>query len=81
MSNNCKECGNHTEWAQDLGSAVCTHCGTLADSSQQSALTSPADFLNNTRDVPSSSVYNPPTILKTFRRNPAWDLPGQVHHS
>jgi transcription factor IIIB subunit 2 len=69
---NCKECGHPTEWAQDVGSAVCTHCGTLADSSQQSALTSSLDSFP--RDVPS---YVPPTTLKSIRRNTAWDLPGQ----
>jgi transcription factor IIIB 90 kDa subunit len=68
----CKECGHPTEWAQDIGSAVCTQCGTLADPSQQSALTSAQESFP--RDVPS---YAPPTTLKSIRRNAAWDLPGQ----
>lgn len=68
----CKECGHPTEWAQDIASAVCTQCGTLADPSQQSALTSAHDSFP--RDVPS---YAPPTTLKSIRRNTAWDLPGQ----
>lgn len=68
----CKECGHPTEWAQDIASAVCTQCGTLADPSQQSALTSAHDSLP--RDVPS---YAPPTTLKSIRRNASWDLPGQ----
>jgi len=77
MSSSCKECGHPTEWAQDIGSAVCTQCGTLADSSQQSALTSSADFINNTyHHLPSSSTCARPT-LKSIRRNTAWDLPGQ----
>src|SRR5579863_10003968 len=73
----CKECGHPTEWAQDIGSAVCTQCGTLADSSQQSALTS-ADFFNSAypQHLPSSSTCAPIT-LKSVRRNTAWDLPGQ----
>ncbi|GBE82611.1 predicted protein [Sparassis crispa] len=39
MSETCEECGESTEWDQELGSAVCTHCGTLADPTQ-SVLTS-----------------------------------------
>jgi hypothetical protein len=72
----CKECGHPTEWAQDIGSAVCTECGTLADPSQQSALTSAHDSFP--RDVPS---YAPPTTLKSIRRNATWDLPGQSSDS
>jgi hypothetical protein len=72
----CKECGHPTEWAQDIGSAVCTECGTLADPSQQSALTSAQESFP--RDVPS---YAPPTTLKSIRRNTTWDLPGQSSDS
>lgn len=76
MSETCKECGHPTEWAQDVGSAVCIQCGTLADPSQQSALTSSLDPFP--RDGPS---YTPPTTLKSIRRNAAWDLPGQSSDS
>lgn len=78
MLNCCKECGHATEWARDLGSAVCTNCGTLADSSQQSALTSTADFLTDaySRDPPSST-HSRSFTLKSIRRNAAWDLSGQ----
>jgi transcription factor IIIB subunit 2 len=69
----CKECGHPTEWAPDVGSAVCTQCGTLADSTQQSALTSAHESFPRD-DIPS---YAPPTTLKSIRRNAAWDLPGQ----
>jgi len=72
----CKECGHPTEWAQDIGSAVCTQCGTLADPSQQSALTSAQESFP--REVPS---YAPPTTLKSIRRNVTWDLPGQSSNS
>jgi hypothetical protein len=68
----CNECGHPTEWAQDIGSAVCTQCGTLADPSQQSALTSALEC------IPS---YAPRTTLKSIRRNAAWDLPGQSSNS
>ena len=74
----CNECGHPTEWAQDIGSAVCTQCGTLADPSQQSALTSAHEFESFPRDVPS---YVPPTTLKSIRRNATWDLPGQSSNS
>ncbi|KAI0247065.1 hypothetical protein BJV78DRAFT_77737 [Lactifluus subvellereus] len=79
---NCKECGHATEWARDLGSAVCTNCGTLADSSQQSALTSSADFLSDVypRDAPLST-YSRSITLKSIRRDAAWDLPGQGANS
>jgi hypothetical protein len=69
----CKECGHPTEWAQDIGSAVCTQCGTLADPSQQSALASAQESFPRD-DILS---YAPPTALKSIRRNAAWDLPGQ----
>ena len=75
---NCRECGHLTESIRDIGSAVCTNCGTLVDSSQQSALTSSTDFLN---DIYSPSNYSHPTTLKSIRRNPAWDLQGQGTNS
>ncbi|KAF8260431.1 hypothetical protein EI94DRAFT_1833868 [Lactarius quietus] len=80
MSSCCKECGHPTQFSRDIGSAVCTHCGTLADSSQQSALTSASDFLPDsyTRDLSTSTHA---TTLKSIRRNAAWDLPGQTSDS
>ncbi|KNZ75479.1 hypothetical protein J132_02812 [Termitomyces sp. J132] len=59
MTAACKECGAHTEWNDDAGSAICTSCGTLADPSQ-TILT-------------DSSCYNLPSdpwqpgILKSIR--------------
>lgn len=80
MSSRCKECGHTTQFSRDIGSAVCTHCGTLADSSQQSALTSASDFLadTHTHDLHTNTR---PTTLKSIRRNAAWDLPGQASNS
>lgn len=77
---NCKECGHPTQFSRDIGSAVCTHCGTLADSSQQSALTSASDFLPDayTHDLNTSTCA---TTLKSIRRNAVWDLPGQASDS
>ncbi|KAH9063831.1 hypothetical protein EDB83DRAFT_2383339 [Lactarius deliciosus] len=73
----CKECGHPTQFSRDIGSAVCTHCGTLADSSQQSALTSPSDFLPDTY-AHDLQFNTRPTTLKSIRRNAAWDLAGQA---
>ncbi|KAI9446726.1 hypothetical protein H4582DRAFT_1907892 [Lactarius indigo] len=73
----CKECGHPTQLSRDIGSAVCTHCGTLADSSQQSALTSPSDFLPDTY-AHDLQINTRPTTLKSIRRNAAWDLAGQT---
>jgi hypothetical protein len=75
---NCRECGHLTESIRDIGSAVCTNCGTLVDSSQQSALTSSTDFLDV---IYTPSNYSRPTTLKSIRRNPTWDLQGQGTNS
>ncbi|KAH9948593.1 hypothetical protein B0H21DRAFT_689815 [Amylocystis lapponica] len=34
MSGRCGECGESTTWDQELGSSICTHCGTLVDPTQ-----------------------------------------------
>ncbi|KAI0747668.1 hypothetical protein C8Q80DRAFT_1336730 [Daedaleopsis nitida] len=34
MSGRCEECGANTVWDQDVGSAICAQCGTLADPTQ-----------------------------------------------
>ena len=80
MSSGCKECGHPTQFSRDIGSAVCTHCGTLVDSSQQSALTSASDFLPDTYTHDLHALTRP-TTLKSIRRNAAWDLPGQASNS
>ncbi|KAI0373328.1 hypothetical protein BV20DRAFT_805741 [Pilatotrama ljubarskyi] len=45
MSGRCEECGAATEWDQDLGSAICLQCGTLADPTQ-SVFTSHLDYVD-----------------------------------
>ncbi|KAI0350082.1 hypothetical protein OH77DRAFT_1593777 [Trametes cingulata] len=45
MSGRCEECGAATEWDQDLGSAICLQCGTLADPTQ-SVFTSHLDYID-----------------------------------
>ena len=34
MSGRCEACGANTVWDQDIGSAICLQCGTLADPTQ-----------------------------------------------
>lgn len=34
MSSDCLECGQNTQWDDELGSFVCTACGTLSNSTQ-----------------------------------------------
>jgi len=73
MSDVCAECGHATEWDQDLGSAVCTQCGTLADPTQ-SVL---ASHIENTdtsgRDY---SLWNP-VPGSTLKGRNGWALSGQ----
>ena len=77
MAGRCRQCSQPTEWAPDVGSDVCTSCGTLADPSQ-SVLTSHIDFPNDasTRDYPSLP-YTRPTALKSLRGTAGWLLAGQ----
>jgi len=72
MSERCEECGELTVWDQELGSAICTHCGTLADPTQ-SVLTSHLEFTEgSTRESFWNTVQG--TTLKG--RN-GWALAGQ----
>ncbi|THH06403.1 hypothetical protein EW146_g9623, partial [Bondarzewia mesenterica] len=73
----CLQCGQPTEWSPDVGSAVCTVCGTLDDPSQ-SVLTSHFDFPNDStaRDF-SSLASSRPATLKSLRGNAGWHLAGQ----
>ncbi|KAG5728289.1 hypothetical protein E4T56_gene19204 [Termitomyces sp. T112] len=59
MTAACKECGAHTEWNDDAGSAICTSCGTLADPSQ-TILTDSSCY-----NLPSDPWQ--PVILKSIR--------------
>ncbi|KAA1471296.1 hypothetical protein DENSPDRAFT_837257 [Dentipellis sp. KUC8613] len=75
MAGRCHQCAQPTEWSPDVGSAVCTSCGTLADPSQ-SVLTSAADFADNTY-VRDFLDYTRPSTLKSIRSASGWDLAGQ----
>lgn len=74
MSGRCKECGESTIWDQDLGSAVCTQCGTLTDPSQ-SVLTSHLEHTDTSaREFPFWHSVQGGNTLKG--RN-GWALAGQ----
>jgi hypothetical protein len=76
MSGRCSHCGATTAWDDDVGSAVCTSCGSLTDPSQ-SVLTS-AQY-GNQNDTSEPSLWDPSasTTLKSFRVGNNWDLAGQ----
>ncbi|CCM03689.1 uncharacterized protein FIBRA_05833 [Fibroporia radiculosa] len=72
MSGRCEECGEDTVWESDLGSAICTHCGTLADPTQ-SVLTSHLEPTeNSTRDLHWTTLPG-----GTLKGRNGWALSGQ----
>ncbi|KAI0933650.1 hypothetical protein AcV5_005742 [Taiwanofungus camphoratus] len=72
MSGRCEECGDSTIWDQELGSAICTHCGTLADPTQ-SVLTS---HLEHTDTSGREFFWN--TVQGgTLKGRNGWALSGQ----
>lgn len=77
MSVSCKECNLATVWDEEVGSAVCTSCGSLTDPSQ-SVLTSA-----HWGDTTDSSLWDPsgPTAPRCLRTGHNWDLAGQGKES
>ncbi|OBZ75422.1 Transcription initiation factor IIB [Grifola frondosa] len=74
MNARCEECGEPTIWDQDLGSAICTQCGTLADPSQ-SVLTSHLETTDTSgRDF---SFWSTVQGGSTLRGRNGWALAGQ----
>ena len=69
MSAKCSQCAAPTIWDDEVGSALCTSCGSLVDPSQ-SVLTT---------DSVEASVWHVPasTTLKSLRSGNNWDLSGQ----
>ncbi|KAL0947060.1 hypothetical protein HGRIS_013201 [Hohenbuehelia grisea] len=65
----CAECGGQTVWDDDVGSAICTTCGSLADPTQ-SVLTS-HDLANSHDGLRNISS------LKGYRSGNTWSLQGQ----
>ncbi|KAF8894686.1 hypothetical protein BD779DRAFT_1669156 [Infundibulicybe gibba] len=73
MAVQCAECGGETTWQDDVGSTICTNCGTLGDPSQ-SVLDSHSEQIHTVNYLwdPAST-----TTLKSFRTGSGWDLAGQ----
>jgi len=71
----CGQCARQTYWDDEVGSAICTTCGTLVDPSQ-SVLTSHLDQHDN-----SARQYNifpsSTTPLKSVHGHQGWNLAGQ----
>ncbi|EPT06228.1 hypothetical protein FOMPIDRAFT_1109667 [Fomitopsis schrenkii] len=67
----CAECGGRTEWDENVGSAICIQCGTLADPTQ-SVLTTHLDFPTNG----TSGPWTTNTTLSLKGRK-GWTLAGQ----
>ncbi|KAH9842545.1 uncharacterized protein C8Q71DRAFT_208109 [Rhodofomes roseus] len=66
----CAECNGPTEWDENVGSAICVECGTLADPTQ-SVLTTHHDFLPDTAHGPWT------TFTTSLKNRKGWTLPGQ----
>ena len=74
MSGRCEECGACTIWDQDVGSAICPECGTLADPTQS--------VLASHLEVPDTSgrdfvPWNNVAGGSTLRGRNGWALAGQ----
>jgi transcription factor IIIB subunit 2 len=68
----CKACGGQTDWDLDVGSNICTGCGTLEDASQVVLSNQLEPYeLGSQRDRGF-----PGAALKSLRA-PGWNLAGQ----
>ena len=70
----CAACGEQTVYEEELGSAVCTHCGTLANPTQS--------VLASHLEVPDTSgrdfaPWNNVAGGSTLRGRNGWALAGQ----
>ena len=76
MVTSCGECGGDTIWDDDVGTAICTTCGTLVDPSQ-SILTSQVYQPDESHQF--NPLWDPSSAhtLKSFRTGSNWDLAGQ----
>ncbi|PPQ81224.1 hypothetical protein CVT25_015748 [Psilocybe cyanescens] len=80
MSTRCRQCSASTVWDDNVTSAVCTSCGSLADSSQSLLTSSHYGYQNGTLEP---SLWDPSasTTLKSLRAGKNWDLAGQGKES
>ena len=77
MSGDCLECGKNTQWDRELGSSVCTACGTLSNPTQ-TTLASHLDSYETNSGHGGSFVWdlgNP--TLKSIRNKDGRALSGQ----
>ncbi len=74
MSGRCEDCGATTEWDQELGSAICLQCGTLADPTQ-SVFTSQYDYVDTS--AREYSAWSNVPGGSTLRGRNGWALAGQ----
>lgn len=74
MSERCVECGEATVWEQELGSAICTTCGTLSNPSQN-ILASHLE-ISDTSGYDKSLYWNNNRGTALKGRN-GWALAGQ----
>ena len=80
MPESCSQCGASTAWDDDVGSAVCTSCGTLTNPSQSVLISA---HYGNQNDTSEPSLWDPSasTTLKSLRAGNNWDLAGQGKES
>lgn len=79
MHERCAECGGETVWEQELGSAICTTCGTLCNASQ-SILASHIER-EDTSGRDYSAYWNQSQGFGTLKGRNGWSLPGQDRES
>ncbi|KAF9218328.1 hypothetical protein BS17DRAFT_791678 [Gyrodon lividus] len=72
----CLECGGEYVFHEEVGSSICTHCGTLADPAQ-CILASHIENHNSTNTYPSSSWISSTTHTAIRTKN-GWNLAGQT---
>jgi hypothetical protein len=76
MSDDCLECGKHTQWDGELGSSVCTTCGTLSNSTQTTLASHAASYETSGHEGPFAWDLGNPT-LKSIRNKDGRALSGQ----
>ncbi|CAL1703707.1 unnamed protein product [Somion occarium] len=79
MSDRCAECGERTTWEQELGSSICTNCGTLSNPSQ-SILASHLEH-QDTSGYDNSAYWSQSQGLATLKGRSGWALAGQDKES
>ncbi|KAH8102866.1 hypothetical protein BXZ70DRAFT_926915 [Cristinia sonorae] len=76
MRETCVDCGELTIWEQDLGSSICTSCGTLSNPSQ-SVLSSHLEVVDTSGHDYSQYWSNSLQGRSAVKGKNGWNLPGQ----